>query len=93
MQGEFAGNAPQDFDELVGLLNESFPNIRCLRCGFDKFYMLDGPQLTLPSGPLTDQQRPVMRLAYARCGYSEDHLTGVLRNSLENNRFENTGGE
>ncbi len=86
-----SGTPPENFDELVGLLDASFPDIRCLRCGFDKFYMLDGPHLNLPSGPLTDLQRPVMRLACARCGYLEDHLTGVLRDSLEKNRFEKTG--
>jgi Zn ribbon nucleic-acid-binding protein len=83
-------NAPDEFDELAGLMKASFPNIRCLRCGHDKFYLFPeakdaaGPvqqdaHMWLAEGPLTDKDHPVTTLACVRCGHIEQHLTGLLR--------------
>jgi hypothetical protein len=83
---------PDDFDEVVGLLSTVFPDVKCLRCAHDKFYLLDSPSQSLPSGPLTDERRPILRLACTRCGHIEDHLTGVLRASFDKGLFGNAGG-
>ncbi len=71
-----------DFEELAGLMKASFPEISCLRCGFDRFYVLpDAPAPRLADGPLTDSRHPVLSLACVRCGHIEQHLTGVLRSA------------
>jgi len=83
-------NAPDEFDELAGLMKASFPDIRCLRCGHDKFYLFPeasnsigaDPRAVhnwLAEGPLTDKDYPVTTLACVRCGHIEQHLTGLLR--------------
>jgi hypothetical protein len=60
-----------DFDQLRSLVNESFPNFHCLRCGFGDVYL--GPGAAGPWGA------PALTLVCARCGHVEQHLIEVLR--------------
>lgn len=82
---------PDDFDQLAGLIKASFPNIKCLRCGHEEFYMTDDVDVfaekaaegdfasaqPLRQGGLT----PVLALACTRCGHIEQHLVEPLRRS------------
>ena len=70
-----------NFNELADLVKASFPELRCLRCGHDQFYLaeegIDG--FLLLHQIIDDKLRPVITLACTRCGYLERHLTGILR--------------
>ena len=76
-----------EFEELAALVKASFPNIRCLRCGYDKLYVVSESGGALPGyfspslfgSPLMDPNHPILALACVRCGHVEQHLTGVLR--------------
>lgn len=78
------------FEELKELVNASFPDLRCLRCGNDGFYLtsdIDALGTGTPNSYsrialhslLSDPENPVVTLACRRCGYLEHHMTGVLR--------------
>ena len=71
-----------DFDELAGLVKASFPDLTCLRCGNDRFYLLTDPDR--PGMP-ADGGRPVavLTLACTRCGFLENHLAEALRHSAK----------
>jgi hypothetical protein len=73
---------------LAELVNSSFPNLRCLRCGNDRFYVTDDPAAaslkearhllgiaTVPENALG----AVVTLACRRCGHIEQHLTDLLQ--------------
>ncbi|MFL4974723.1 MAG: hypothetical protein ACJ8DU_17975 [Microvirga sp.] len=78
------------FEELKELVNASFPDLRCLRCGNETFYLASDID-ALGTGKLhsysrialhsllSDPANPVITLACTRCGYLEHHMTGVLR--------------
>jgi hypothetical protein len=77
----------KDDGRLAELVNTSFPNLRCLRCGNDRFYVTDDPAvaslkearqlLGIPTVP--DALGPVVILACRRCGHIEQHLTDLLQ--------------
>jgi len=78
---------PTDFDVLASLVTKSFPNIRCLRCHHDEFYLTDKADLlndfaikidnpSMPTGE--PQSYSVLTLACTRCGHLEHHLKAVL---------------
>jgi predicted nucleic-acid-binding Zn-ribbon protein len=81
--------AKTGFDRLADLVNESFPELSCLRCGNAQFYLTDDPAfarleevrrlLGLPTDSDQDSPGPVATLACTRCGYVEQHLTDALR--------------
>ena len=79
-------NDTDDFEDVAGLLATALPGLRCLRCGNENFYLLDSAYASIPKGDLTDEKRPVTKLACTRCGLIEEHLTGVLRNSFKTER-------
>jgi hypothetical protein len=72
-------------DELDKLFKESFPDIRCLRCGNDEFYILPSARqvIVLPEGPAREAIIPVMTVACTRCGHVEQHLLGTLRDAAK----------
>ena len=82
-----AGEKDAGFEELASLVRATFPDIRCLRCGFDTMYIVSDRQSGFPgansvdaiAGPLLDPEHPFVVLACARCGYVEHHVTGILR--------------
>jgi predicted nucleic-acid-binding Zn-ribbon protein len=74
-------------DRLAELVKKSFPDLRCLRCRNDKFYVTDDPATanlrevrTLLGMPAVSGEPfgPVVTLACRRCGYIEQHLTDLL---------------
>lgn len=78
------------FEDLKGLVNASFPELRCLRCGNEQFYMtsdIDALGTGTPNSYsrislhslLSDPENPVITLACTRCGYLEHHMTGIMR--------------
>jgi len=75
-------------DRLAELVNTSFPELRCLRCGNDQFYVTDDPsaaslkEVRLLLGMPTvsdDPLGPIVTLACRRCGHIEQHLTDLLQ--------------
>jgi len=76
-----ANAASEQLDELAKLFKESFPDVHCLRCDNDEFYILPSARQTivLPDGPPSEAALPVMTLACTRCGHIEQHLIRMLR--------------
>jgi len=78
-----------EFDALAKLVNTSFPDLRCLRCGSDQFYVTDDSaivrgleevRLLLAMPTVSDDALgPVVTLACRRCGHIEQHLTDLLK--------------
>jgi hypothetical protein len=77
-----------DFETLAQLVNTSFPDLYCLRCGNEQFFVTDDPatanlrEVRLLLGmPTTsdDGLGPVVTLACRRCGFVEQHLTDLLQ--------------
>jgi hypothetical protein len=75
-------------EKVAGWLETAFPGHKCAKCGNAKFFILDPPSQPLASGPLTYAAWPVTKLACSRCGFVEEHLTGVLKNTLERSNFQ-----
>jgi predicted nucleic-acid-binding Zn-ribbon protein len=83
------GTGKDGFDRLADLVSASFPNLSCLRCGHDQFYLTDDPAaaslkevrslLGLAISGDDGAPGPVAILACRRCGYVEQHLTDVLQ--------------
>ncbi len=69
------------FEELADLVKASFPELRCLRCGHDQFYLADQgiDGFLLLHSVVNDPLKPVVTLACTRCGHLEQHLKGLLR--------------
>ena len=68
-------------------LETAFPGHRCPKCGNQKFYVLDPPPQPLAEGDLTYSKWPIAKIACAKCGFIEEHLTGVLKKTLEETNF------
>jgi ribosomal protein L37E len=70
------------FDDLVGLVKESFPDIHCLRCGYTSFHILRPTQQSSVLGEAAVEPilLPVVTLACRRCGHIEQHLSDKLQN-------------
>jgi hypothetical protein len=82
----------RDYNELAELVDASFPNLKCLRCGHDKFFLAADVDALSAGGEnrksvlelqsaLADPKHarnPVVTLACLRCGHIEQHLTGML---------------
>ncbi|WP_147290457.1 hypothetical protein [Pannonibacter phragmitetus] len=86
-----ASKPVEDFRQLVDLISDRFPNLRCLRCSHDGFYMsqdLSPPGFSFGEVPdiiLASERagiRPVTTLVCRRCGHIEQHLTKILINML-----------
>ncbi len=77
-------------DELAELFKESFPDIRCLRCGHSDFYILPATRQTFMMGEhaLSPKLLPVITLACTRCGRIEQHLSDQLRDAAKPIEFE-----
>jgi predicted nucleic-acid-binding Zn-ribbon protein len=76
---------PDDFEELAGLVRASFPDIRCLRCGYDQFYSgLNRYTLARRELGITGlvsyigDDHEILTLACTRCGHLEHHMLKVL---------------
>jgi hypothetical protein len=71
--------ASGEVDRLGELFRKSFPDVGCLRCGNEEFFILpatrEGFWTQLASRPTFLQ---VVTLACTRCGYIERHLTEQL---------------
>lgn len=66
------------FEELQTLIKESFPNLKCLRCGHDEFYL--GQVVVGDNTWLSDEvTSEVARLVCRRCGNMEQHSVSVLQ--------------
>ena len=77
-----------EFEMLRELVRDAFPDLRCLRCGSDDFYlkgMLDNlgtGQFVQgkPQSPDRDYES-VLRLVCQRCGFVEHHSVQILQES------------
>ena len=74
--------------EVSGWFKTAFPDRTCTKCGNKNFYVLDPPPQPLAAGELTYSKWPVTKIACTRCGFIEEHLTGVLKKALEKNNFQ-----
>jgi ribosomal protein L37E len=81
-------------DDLVKLFKRSFPDIRCLRCGYQSFNVLPATRQTFRTDDLASapQSLPVITLACARCGHIEQHLSDRLGDSPIQIETEKTAG-
>ena len=72
-----------DVESLAELFKQSFPDVRCLRCGHGDFYILPASRQTFMMGEpaLRPTLLPVVTLACTRCGHIEQHLSEQLRNA------------
>jgi hypothetical protein len=72
-------------EELDKLFKESFPDIGCLRCENDEFYILPSTRQTIvsPDGLSAIATIPIMTVACTRCGHIEQHLIPTLRDAAK----------
>ncbi len=72
-------------EDLEKLFKESFPDVRCLRCDNDEFYILPSARqvIALPDGPPAEAIIPVMTVACTRCGHIEQHLIRTLQEAAK----------
>ncbi len=78
-----AGSAAGDVDGLAKLFKESFPDVRCLRCGHTEFFILPAVRQSFMMGDpaLKPTLLPVVTLACTRCGHIEQHLSKRLEDA------------
>ena len=60
-------------DQQTQMIRDSFPDLQCLRCKHDDFYIL--PNLVKYEGIA------VVTLVCSRCGIIEQHQLGILSNA------------
>jgi predicted nucleic-acid-binding Zn-ribbon protein len=79
-----------EFETLRDLVREAFPDLRCLRCGSDDFFlkgMLDnlGTGEFIEGKPLSSTQdyEQALRLVCQRCGFVEHHSVQVLQDAAK----------
>lgn len=66
------------FEDLQELIVESFPDLKCLRCGHDAFYL--GQVVVGDNTWVSDEvTSEVARLVCRRCGNMEQHSVSVLQ--------------
>ncbi|ADZ69336.1 hypothetical protein [Polymorphum gilvum] len=84
-----ASKPTEEFSKLVDLISDRLPDLRCLRCHHDGFYLsqdLSPPGYSFGEVPdlIIQSERagipPITTLVCRRCGHIEQHLTSVLIN-------------
>jgi ribosomal protein L37E len=67
-------------DDLVNRFKASFPDIRCLRCGYQSFVVFPATQQQFLVNDLARAPKllPMVTMACARCGHIEQHLSENL---------------
>jgi len=80
-------------DGLAELFRQSFPDVRCLRCGYADFYILPSERQTFIMGEKEARPTylPVITLACIRCGHLEQHLSDPLRDAAKPIEIEKPG--
>ncbi len=77
------------FEELKRLVDEAFPDLRCLRCGNESFLLASDVDALGTGKPdrgsvlklqavLANPHTPVLTLACTRCGFIEHHIVGAM---------------
>jgi predicted nucleic-acid-binding Zn-ribbon protein len=66
------------FKEHKDIVGKAFPSIECMRCGFTDFDIL--PNAKGPSN------LNVVTIVCQRCGLIEQHMIGILRQALRENK-------
>ena len=62
--------------EQAELIREAFPEMKCLRCNHDNFYILPNMQNAMFN-------LGVVVIACTRCGFVEQHLIGMLKRAAK----------
>lgn len=80
----------KDFKKLADVIANEFPDLQCLRCGHDGFFLstdLSHPTMNVvgevPDIILRSMDagiEPITTLVCRKCGYIEQHLTSILLN-------------
>jgi hypothetical protein len=71
------------FNELADLVKASFPDLKCLRCGNERFYLVTEAERPHSLAALGQPkvEPTTVTLACTRCGFLENHLAEPLRRS------------
>jgi hypothetical protein len=72
-----------EFNKLADLVKSSFPDLKCLRCGNERFFLVTEPEKirTLADLGNARSEASTATLACTRCGFLENHLAEPLRRS------------
>ncbi|BDV37779.1 hypothetical protein DSM21852_10320 [Methylocystis bryophila] len=76
-------------NELAKLVNEAFPNLSCLRCSNERFYLVESRSVVphgsfqLPGDAFPRGHFHHVELICSRCGYVERHEVTVLKNATK----------
>jgi predicted nucleic-acid-binding Zn-ribbon protein len=62
-------------------LQSRFPDLHCLRCGKDKFFMRIWSDDSLVPGLVNEDNDRVLELICENCGYQEKHVVSLLEKS------------
>jgi predicted nucleic-acid-binding Zn-ribbon protein len=68
----------EDVEKALSALRSRFPELTCLRCRSDKFYMRVWSDNSLVPGIATVENNQVLELICQGCGYQEKHIVKLL---------------
>ncbi len=68
----------KEMDDARAMLRQRFPNLCCLRCGKDKFFMRIWPDESLVPGLASPDNNRVLELICESCGHQEKHVVNLL---------------
>ena len=70
-----------DVEKARSSLRSRFPDLHCLRCGKDRFFMRIWSDESLVPGLATEDNNRVLELICENCGYQEKHVVSLLEKS------------
>ena len=68
----------REMDEARALMQERFPDLACLRCRRDKFFLRLWPDQSLVPGLADPSNNRVVELICENCGFQEKHVVTLL---------------
>ena len=76
---EIAPDAWQkEMEDARAVLRERFPDLRCLRCGNERFLVRMWPDESLVPGLASENDNRVVELICENCGFQERHIVRLL---------------
>jgi predicted nucleic-acid-binding Zn-ribbon protein len=68
----------REMDDARALMQERFPDLACLRCRKDKFFLRIWPDQSLVPGLADASNNRVVELICENCGFQEKHVVNLL---------------